>query len=283
MSLLPTWDPIRLEQKIPFNLALCGGRRQGKSTSLADLLHRMSGRFALVIAFIGSAACNPVLEELMSLHWDPRFFFSAWRPRLITALLQQQETLKRAGKDRQVLIVIDDVILDGPAVKQLSNMAMRGRHAGGLRGVVRQPAQGGPALARLPHAVQLPHGGRPQGADLGVRAEGRDGPLRAGPPGALRVPRARDAAAAPGAVQLEGAEPDGGGASGGDTTTNCRSVRRRRIAKRGRSRVRCGKSFGSPSTSQVRERVQYAKLGRRRSSRKRPSRSTSVPLIAAPK
>ena len=128
MSLLPTWDPIRLEQKIPFNLALCGGRRQGKSTSLADLLHRMSGRFALVIAFIGSAACNPVLEELMSLHWDPRFFFSAWRPKLIDALLQQQEALKRAGKDRQVLIVIDDVILDGPAVKQLSNMAMRGRH-----------------------------------------------------------------------------------------------------------------------------------------------------------
>ena len=77
MSLLPTWDPIRLEQKIPFNLALCGGRRQGKSTSLADLLHRMSGRFALVIAFIGSAACNPVLEELMSLHWDPRVCFSA--------------------------------------------------------------------------------------------------------------------------------------------------------------------------------------------------------------
>ena len=128
MSLLPTWDPIRLEQKIPFNLALCGGRRQGKSTSLADLLHRMSGRFALVIAFIGSAACNPVLEELMSLHWDPRFFFSAWRPKLIDALLQQQEALKRAGKNRQILIVIDDCILDGPAVKQLSNMAMRGRH-----------------------------------------------------------------------------------------------------------------------------------------------------------
>ncbi len=128
MSLLPEWDPRRLEEKIPFNLALCGGRRQGKSTSLADLLHRMSSRFALVVAFIGSAACNPVLEELMSLNWDPRFFFPRWRPDLIEKLLEQQEALKRKGKSRQILIVIDDVILDGPAVKQLSNMAMRGRH-----------------------------------------------------------------------------------------------------------------------------------------------------------
>ena len=116
--MLPLWDPARLTRKIPFNLALCGGRRQGKSTALADLLERNKHKFGLIIAFVGSAACNPVLE-------DPRFL---WNDELITKLLLQQEALKRQGKNREVLLLIDDVILDGPARNQLENMAMRGRH-----------------------------------------------------------------------------------------------------------------------------------------------------------
>ena len=125
---MPQWDPTRLTRKIPFNLALCGGRRQGKSTALADLLQRNASKFGLVVAFVGSAACNPVLEELMDTHWDPRFFFSAWNDELVQRLLQQQEELKRKGLSRDVLIIIDDVILDGPARNSLENMAMRGRH-----------------------------------------------------------------------------------------------------------------------------------------------------------
>ena len=72
--MLPQWDPDRLQQKIPFNLALIGGRRQGKSTAVSDLVMRMRSRFDLIVAFIGSAACNPVIHHIMSESFDPRFF-----------------------------------------------------------------------------------------------------------------------------------------------------------------------------------------------------------------
>ena len=86
MSVLPTWDPNRLIERKPFNIALVGGRKQGKSTAQQDLIHRMSSEFDLVVCFIGSAACNPFLEHLLSTYWDPRFFFSEWDDRLIEAL-----------------------------------------------------------------------------------------------------------------------------------------------------------------------------------------------------
>ena len=91
--MLPTWEPDRIIAKIPFNLGLAGGRRQGKSTAVADLLQRMSGKFDLVLCMVGSAACNPVLESLLSTYWDPRFFFSTWDQDMIDRLLQQQEEL----------------------------------------------------------------------------------------------------------------------------------------------------------------------------------------------
>lgn len=123
--MLPTWNPDRLAKKIPFVLGLTGGRRQGKSTAVADLLSRMSGRFDLVICMVGSAACNPVLEALLTQHWDPRFFFSEWDSEMIEKLLEQQETLQ---KKREVLIILDDVILGSQAEDQLAHMCMRGRH-----------------------------------------------------------------------------------------------------------------------------------------------------------
>ena len=84
-------------RKIPFNLGLVGGRRQGKSTACSHLVAMMKNKFDLVIAFIGSAAANPVLYQLMVDHWDPRFFFSEWNTKLVACLLQQQED---AGPDR---------------------------------------------------------------------------------------------------------------------------------------------------------------------------------------
>ena len=88
----------------------------------------MKSKFDLVIAFIGSAACNPVIHQLMVEHWDPRFFLSRWDTKLLDCLLKQQEA---AGPDkRNVLILVDDVILTGPAEEQLSHMALRGRHFG---------------------------------------------------------------------------------------------------------------------------------------------------------
>ena len=126
--MLPQWDPRRLETKIPFNLALCGGRRMGKSSAVSSLLEIMKNKFDLIIAFIGSASCNPVLKEQMFQNWDDRFFFSQWEQGLIDALLKQQETLKLNGITRNVLILMDDVVLSSDADEQLAHMAMRGRH-----------------------------------------------------------------------------------------------------------------------------------------------------------
>ena len=88
----------------------------------------MSKEFDLVLAFVGSAACNPFLEHLLTENWDPRFFFPEWDEHIIGKLLQQQEELMKAGCPRRVLILCDDVILNSSADDQLAHMAMRGRH-----------------------------------------------------------------------------------------------------------------------------------------------------------
>ena len=126
--MLPTWDPNRLVKRKPFNIALVGGRKMGKSTAQQDLIYRMRSDFDLVICFIGSAACNPCLEHLLRENWDDRFFFSEWDDHLITKLLRQQEELLAAGKKREVLLLVDDVILTSKADEQLAHMGMRGRH-----------------------------------------------------------------------------------------------------------------------------------------------------------
>lgn len=88
----------------------------------------MRNKFDLVIAFIGSAACNPVIHQMMVENWDQRFFFPEWRQDIVKKLLRQQEA---AGPDkRNVLILVDDVILTGAAEDQVSHCAMRGRHFG---------------------------------------------------------------------------------------------------------------------------------------------------------
>ncbi len=77
---------------------------------------------------MGSAACNPFLEHLLTENWDPRFFFSQWDSDLIDKLLRQQEELQGAGLKREVLILVDDVVLNSKADDQLAHLAMRGRH-----------------------------------------------------------------------------------------------------------------------------------------------------------
>ena len=100
----------------------------GKSSAVSDLLMRMRDKFDLIIAFIGSASCNPVLEEMMKQYWDERFFFPQWEDGLIQTLLSQQEDLKKQGLTRNILILMDDVVLNSEADEQLAHMAMRGRH-----------------------------------------------------------------------------------------------------------------------------------------------------------
>jgi hypothetical protein len=88
----------------------------------------MSNDFDLVICMVGSAACNPQLENLLATHWDDRFFFSEWDMDMMAKLLRQQEELLAAGLKREVLIILDDVILSSKAEDQICHMAMRGRH-----------------------------------------------------------------------------------------------------------------------------------------------------------
>ena len=56
-------------------------------------------KFDVVLAFVGSAACSPVLEAMLERNpnWDPRFFFSQWKLNLIEKLLELQEKLKKMG------------------------------------------------------------------------------------------------------------------------------------------------------------------------------------------
>ena len=95
---------------------------------MADLLSRQCNDFDLVICMVGSAACNPQLEGLLARYWDDRFFFSEWDFEMMHKLLNQQEELLGAGQKREVLIIIDDVILGSKAEDQIAHMAMRGRH-----------------------------------------------------------------------------------------------------------------------------------------------------------
>ena len=61
-------------------------------------------------------------------NWDGRFFFPEWNTALVDRLLVQQEELKSRGVDRQIMILVDDVIMNGRAAEQISNLGMRGRH-----------------------------------------------------------------------------------------------------------------------------------------------------------
>ena len=100
----------------------------GKSSATADLLWRNASRFNLVICFVGSANCNPVLQSLLEKYWDSRFFFSEWKQGLIDNLMLQQERLGDAK--RSILIILDDVVLTSKDQDQLACLAIRGRHFG---------------------------------------------------------------------------------------------------------------------------------------------------------
>jgi len=106
-----------------------GGRRMGKSCAASDLIERTKTNWDLVIAFVGSASCNPVLEQQMIDNgWDTRFFFSYYNDTLMNKLLEQQQILKAEGRPRNVLVIVDDVVLQGKAKDSLANLGIRGRH-----------------------------------------------------------------------------------------------------------------------------------------------------------
>ena len=128
--MLERWDPKRVFDRVPVVLAAVGARRCGKSTAISHLVFQMYERFDLVVAFVGSAACSPCLEAMMQRHprWDERMFFPKWNQPLVDRLLEQQTDLRKKGVERQVLILMDDVVLTGRDTDQLAHIALRGRH-----------------------------------------------------------------------------------------------------------------------------------------------------------
>ncbi len=119
----------------------------GKSSAAAHLLWENASKFDLVICFVGSANCNPVLQSLLERYWDTRFFFSEWKPGLIDNLMVQQERLRDAK--RSILIVLDDVVLTSKDQDQLACLAIRGRlTADGLCELHHAPKTGAPVTRR---------------------------------------------------------------------------------------------------------------------------------------
>ena len=64
----------------------------------------------------------------MEQEFDPRFVFSEWNQPLMDALLKQQEELKMNGHNRQVIILVDDIVLSGQDEEALAHLCLRGRH-----------------------------------------------------------------------------------------------------------------------------------------------------------
>ena len=118
----------RLKTRLPINCIFCGMRASGKSVTASFLLNVLKDEFDLVISFLGSPHCNPDVSNLLDQHFDIRFQFSEWKPKLIETLIAQQLEHLKVGKRRNVLILIDDCSLDSKAKDQISTLAMRARH-----------------------------------------------------------------------------------------------------------------------------------------------------------
>jgi hypothetical protein len=68
--------------------------------------------------------CNPTLAQFV----DQRFLYNTWQKKLMLLLEEQQLDLIQQGRPRNVLILVDDIILDSDDQKSLEHLAMRGRH-----------------------------------------------------------------------------------------------------------------------------------------------------------
>jgi len=82
----------------------------------------------LVVSFMGTSACSPEMRTLMETKFDKRFVFGEWNQKLMKRLLQQQEELKLRGVQRQICVLVDDIVLSGRDEDSLAHLCLRGRH-----------------------------------------------------------------------------------------------------------------------------------------------------------
>ena len=119
-----TFQPRQLIESMPFVTMLIGSRKMGKSFLCNHFCRLISNQYGLIISFMGSPMCNPTLASFV----DPRFLFNQWQRTLMVKLEEQQLELIEEGRPRNVLILVDDIILDSDDQKSLEHLAMRGRH-----------------------------------------------------------------------------------------------------------------------------------------------------------
>ena len=77
---------------------------------------------------MGTSACSPEMRRLIQTHFDPRFVFNDWNQPLMDCLMHQQEQLKLKGINRQICVLVDDIILNGRDEDSLAHLTLRGRH-----------------------------------------------------------------------------------------------------------------------------------------------------------
>ena len=124
------WDPDQLSEFKPFVLLMVGNRRQGKSYLCNHLCRRlmMRNEFDLVLSFMGSAHCNPQLHAFLGANGFGDFQFNKWDSDLMARLEAQQLELMRQGRERHVLILVDDITMDHCEKEKLAHLCVRGRH-----------------------------------------------------------------------------------------------------------------------------------------------------------
>tara|TARA_B100000029_G_scaffold483392_1_gene534522 strand:+ start:940 stop:1596 length:657 start_codon:yes stop_codon:yes gene_type:complete len=77
---------------------------------------------------MGSAHCNPHLHSFLDEHGFGAFQFNKWDAELMKRLEQQQLDLIEEGRERHVLILVDDITMDYTDREQLAHLCIRGRH-----------------------------------------------------------------------------------------------------------------------------------------------------------
>ena len=95
---------------------------------MAYLLSKWRKEFDLIISFCGSTSCSPELQRIFDKHLDERFMFPSYNAKFLDTLCKQQEDLKREGRIRRVLILMDDVETDSESESKFAFFSTRHRH-----------------------------------------------------------------------------------------------------------------------------------------------------------
>ena len=96
--MLPRYDLHSVQELIPFNIALLGQRRSGKSVASAELAKYLLPHYDIMISFLGTKNCNRELVGMINKEYDPRLNFVEFCPRVLSKLLQQQEKLIKSTR-----------------------------------------------------------------------------------------------------------------------------------------------------------------------------------------